>query len=240
MPTTYGDHPSQIVHRHAPRTAPGPAPVAVLLHGGWWRDRHDAGLMAPLADDLRDAGWAVWNVEYRRTGADGGGWPQTVDDVARALDLLADTADHDDALDVSRVVAIGHSAGAHLALMTATESLVTSVVALAPITDLRRCAEEELGEGALAPFLGPDPAPGLYATSSPLHRLPLGVPQLVLHGDADQRVPVEHSRDYVAAAREVDDPVEYHEIAGADHFAVIDPGHRSWGTVRGALRGGWG
>ena len=160
MPTTYGDHPSQIVHRHVPRTAPGPAPVAVLLHGGWWRDRHDAGLMAPLADDLRDAGWAVWNVEYRRTGADGGGWPQTVDDVARALDLLADTADHDDALDVSRVVAIGHSAGAHLALMTATESLVTSVVALAPITDLRRCAEEELGEGPSRPFSDPTPHQG--------------------------------------------------------------------------------
>lgn len=240
MPTTYGDHPSQIVHRHAPRAAQGPTPVAVLLHGGWWRDRHDAGLMAPLADDLLDAGWAVWNVEYRRTGADGGGWPQTVDDVARALDLLADTAEHDDALDISRVVAIGHSAGAHLALMTAGQSLVTSVVALAPITDLHRCAEAGLGEGAVTPFLGPDATPELYARSSPLRRLPLGLPQLVMHGDADQRVPVEHSRDYIAAARKAGDLVEYQEIVGADHFAVIDPGHRSWRTVRSALGDGWG
>ncbi|MEU3309460.1 prolyl oligopeptidase family serine peptidase [Nocardiopsis sp. NPDC006832] len=235
MSTAYGDHPSQIVHRHEPRRYDGPAPVAVLLHGGWWRDLHDARLMDPLAGDLAAAGWFVWNVEYRRTGTDGGGWPRTAHDVARALDLLAATADHEDGLDTSRVVAIGHSAGGHLALMTAADSLVTSVVTLAPITDLRRCADAGLGEDAVAPFLGPDPAPELYTESSPLHRLPIGVPQLIVHGAADQRVPVEHSRDYVAAARAAGDPVEYREIAGADHFAVIDPAHTAWRTVRDAL-----
>ncbi|MBR8740273.1 S9 family peptidase [Nocardiopsis sp. MG754419] len=235
MSTAYGDHPSQIVHRHPPRRSDGPAPVAVLLHGGWWRDLHDAHLMDPLAEDLTAAGWAVWNVEYRRTGVDGGGWPQTVDDVARALDLLAVTADREDGLDASRVVAIGHSAGGHLALMTAADSLVTAVVALAPITDLRRCAEAGLGEGAVGPFLGPDPTAALYAEASPLHRLPIGVPQLVVHGDADQRVPVEQSRDYIAAARSAGDDVDHREIAGADHFAVVDPAHAAWRTVRDAL-----
>lgn len=231
----YGDHPSQIVHRHAPRRDDGPAPVAVLLHGGWWRDLHDAHLMDPLAEDLAEAGWAVWNVEYRRTGADGGGWPRTVDDVARALDLIAATADREGGLDTSRVVAIGHSAGGHLGLMTAADSLVTSVVALAPITDLRRCADAGLGEDAVAPFLGPDPTPELYAEASPLHRLPIGVPQLIVHGADDQRVPVEHSRDYTAAARAAGDRVDHHEIAGADHFAVIDPAHTAWRTVRATL-----
>lgn len=243
MTTTYGDHPSQIVHRwdpEGPAGADAPAPVAVLLHGGWWRDLHDARLMDPLARDLTAAGWAVWNIEYRRTGTDGGGWPQTRDDVARALDLLAATAERDERLDTSRVVSIGHSAGGHLALMTAADSPVTSVVPLAPITDLRRCAEAGLGEGAVAPFLGPDPAPQLYAESSPVHRLPFGVPQLLVHGDQDQRVPVGHSRDYAAAARAAGDPVDYREIPGADHFDVIDPAHAAWRAVRDTLTTGWG
>ncbi|WP_198659242.1 S9 family peptidase [Nocardiopsis sp. FIRDI 009] len=239
MPTThsYGDHPSQTVRRWAPADgADRPAPVAVLLHGGWWRDRHDAGLMEPLARDLNAAGWDVWNVEYRRTGADGGGWPHTRDDVARALDLLADTMRREDgALDTSRVVSIGHSAGGHLALLTAADSPVTAVVALAPITDLRRCADAGLGEGAVGPFLGPDPGPGLYETTSPRHRLPVGVPQMVVHGAADDRVPVGHSRDYVAAARAAGDAVDYREVADADHFAVIDPAHPAWGAVRDRL-----
>ncbi len=244
MTTPYGDHPSQIVHRWDPAPATpsggGPAPVAVLLHGGWWRDLHDARLMDPIARDLSAAGWAVWNIEYRRTGTDGGGWPQTRDDVARALDLLAATAERDDRLDTSRVVSVGHSAGGHLALMAAADSPVTAVVPLAPITDLRRCAEAELGEGAVEPFLGPGPDPGLYAESSPLHRIPLGVPQLLVHGDRDQRVPVEHSRDYAAAALAVGDPVDYREIPGADHFAVIDPGRAAWRAVRDTLATGWG
>ncbi|MFE1165944.1 alpha/beta hydrolase family protein [Nocardiopsis sp. NPDC058789] len=238
--TPYGEHPSQIVHRWDPRRTEGPAPVAVLLHGGWWRDLHDAHLMDPIARDLADSGWAVWNVEYRRTGADGGGWPQTRDDVARALDLLAETAEHDPGLDTSRVVSIGHSAGGHLALMTAADSPVTSVVPIAPITDLRRCAEAELGEGAVAPFLGPDPGPALYAESSPRYRVPFGVPQLLVHGDADQRVPVEHSRDYVAAARAAGETVDYREVPGIDHFAVIDPERAAWRQVRDALAHGWG
>ncbi|MCY9785063.1 alpha/beta hydrolase [Nocardiopsis sp. EMB25] len=239
MPTTltYGEHPSQTVHRWAPADgADRPAPVAVLLHGGWWRDLHDARLMEPLARDLSAAGWDVWNVEYRRTGADGGGWPRTRDDVARALELLAETIDREDgALDASRVASVGHSAGGHLALLTAVDSPVTDVVALAPITDLRRCADAGLGEGAVEPFLGPDPDPGLYETTSPRHRLPVGVPQLVVHGDADDRVPVAHSRDYVAAARAAGDAVDYREVAGADHFAVIDPAHPAWGAVRDRL-----
>jgi acetyl esterase/lipase len=238
--TTYGEHPSQIVHRWDPEGTHAPAPVAVLLHGGWWRDLHDAHLMDPLARDLTADGWAVWNIEYRRTGTDGGGWPRTRDDVARALDLLAATAGSDERLDTSRVVSIGHSAGGHLALMTAADSLVTSVVPLAPITDLRRCAEAGLGEGAVEPFLGPVPAPELYAESSPVHRLPFGVPQLLVHGDQDQRVPVEHSRDYTAAARAAGDPVDYREIPGADHFAVIDPEHTAWQAVRDTLATGWG
>ncbi|MDT0332012.1 alpha/beta hydrolase family protein [Nocardiopsis lambiniae] len=243
MPTTpttesYGDHPSTIVHRWEPEGGGPPAPVAVLLHGGWWRDLHDASLMDPLARDLAEAGWAVWNVEYRRTGTDGGGWPRTLEDVDAALARLGRVLTAaPDRYDASRVVSVGHSAGGHLALLNALspDTPVTEVVALAPITDLERCALAGLGEGAVEPFLGADPEPGLHSVASPLHRVPIGRPQLVVHGDADQRVPVEHTRAYVSAARAAGDRVEFSEPAGADHFAVIDPGHPAWAGVRAHL-----
>ncbi|WP_435106037.1 alpha/beta hydrolase family protein [Nocardiopsis synnemataformans] len=241
MPTTvaYGDHPSQIAHLWEPwGGADAPAPVAALLHGGWWREGFGAGLMDPLARDLAAAGWAVWNVEYRRTGGGGGGWPQTLDDVDRALGALAEAAAREPGrYDLTRTVSVGHSAGGHLALLNALHprTPVRAVVALAPITDTERCAREGLGEGAVEPFLGSDPSARVYAASSPLLRVPLGVPQLVVHGDADQRVPVAHSRDYVAAARAAGDTVDHHEPAGADHFAVIDPAHPAWRGVRAYL-----
>ncbi|NKY98166.1 alpha/beta hydrolase family protein [Nocardiopsis alborubida] len=239
MPTTvaYGDHPSQIAHLWEPQGG-APAPVAALLHGGWWRDGFGAGLMDPLARDLAAAGWAVWNVEYRRTGGGGGGWPQTLDDVDRALGVLAEAAAREPGrYDLTRTVSVGHSAGGHLALLNALHprTPVRAVVALAPITDVERCAREGLGEGAVEPFLGSDPSARVYAASSPLLRVPLGVPQLVVHGDADQRVPVSHSRGYVTAARAAGDTVDHHEPSGADHFAVIDPAHPAWLRVRAYL-----
>lgn len=235
----YGEHPSQFAELHLPDNAEGSAlPVAVMLHGGWWRDLHSLHLMDPLTADLAGRGWAVWNVEYRRTGGDGGGWPQTRDDVARALELLTETAARDRAgaaLDVAGSAAVGHSAGGHLALLAAPGSPVVRVVGLAPVTDLERSARAGLGEGAVAPFLGESPDPGAYRDSGPLFRVPIGVPQLIVHGDADQRVPVEHSRDYVAAARAAGDAVDYREVSGADHFAVIDPQHAAWSGVRAWL-----
>ncbi|GAB3441063.1 alpha/beta hydrolase [Streptomonospora sediminis] len=226
----YGTHPSRVVGIWQPDTdGDAPFPVAVLLHGGWWRDAHDLRLMDPLAAELADAGWLVWNMEYRRTGGDGGGWPQTLDDVRAGLDVLgARLGEGAEPGDPGRVVAIGHSAGGHLALLAAPGSPLTAVVGLAPVTDLRAAARAGLGEGAVPDFLGTEPADRTWAEAAPLHRVPVGVPQLIVHGDADQRVPVEHSRAYAAAARAAGDPVDYTEIAGADHFAPIDPRHAAW------------
>lgn len=226
----YGEHPSQMVGIHQPDADDSaPFPVAVLLHGGWWRDAHDLRLMDPLAAELADAGWLVWNVEYRRTGHDDGGWPQTFDDVHAALNVLgARLQEGAEPGDPARVVAVGHSAGGHLALLAARDSPLTAVVGLAPVTDVRAAHRQGLGEGAVADFLGPDPGEHAYADAAPLHQVPTGVAQLIVHGDADQRLPVEHSRAYAEAARAAGDPVEYAEIAGADHFAVVDPRHAAW------------
>ncbi|WP_199786024.1 MULTISPECIES: S9 family peptidase [Actinomycetes] len=214
----YGSEPSQFVELHG---TPGGRGTAILLHGGWWRARHDLHQLDPMAADLVAAGWYVANVEYRRIDGDTGGWPQTLDDVRAAIAAVARPA-------ALPTVAIGHSAGGHLALLAGGE--LSGVVALAPITDVPRARAEELGEGAAGLFLtGDDPA------ASPIRQLPIGCPQLVVQGDADVRVPVEHSRDYVAAAKAAGDEVDYVELPGVDHFRLIDPADEPWEPARAWL-----
>ncbi|MFW5418640.1 alpha/beta fold hydrolase [Nocardiopsis sp. CNT-189] len=231
----YGAHPSQRIEAGGPvRRADGrPAPVAVLLHGGFWRDIRAADLMDPIAADLAEAGWRVWNAEYRRTGSDGGGWPQTLDDVRAALALLAERLPAEGSADrPDRVVAVGHSAGGHLALLAAPGSPLTSVVCLAPVTDLADTHRRGLGEGAVADFLGPEPGGAELRAASPVAQAPFGLPQLVLHGDRDQRVPLQQSLAYTEAARAAGDPVELQVLDGVDHFAVIDPAGPAWARAR--------
>ncbi|GAA1024198.1 MULTISPECIES: alpha/beta hydrolase family protein [Amycolatopsis] len=211
----YGSEPSQFVELHG---TPGGRGTAVLLHGGWWRARHDLHQLDPMAADLVAAGWYVANLEYRRIDGDTGGWPQTLDDVLAAIAAV----ERPSALPT---VAIGHSAGGHLALLAGGS--LAGVVALAPITDVPRARAEELGEGAAGLFLtGDDPA------ASPIRQVPIGCPQLVVQGDADVRVPVAHSRDYVAAAKAAGDDVDYVELPGVDHFRLIDPADEPWQPVR--------
>ncbi|WP_034286686.1 alpha/beta hydrolase family protein [Amycolatopsis benzoatilytica] len=216
----YGSEPSQFVELHG---APGGRGTAVLLHGGWWRARHDLHQLDPMAADLVSAGWSVANLEYRRIDGDTGGWPQTLDDVLAAIAAVAPSPS-------LPTVAIGHSAGGHLALLAGKRLGLSGVVALAPITDVPRARAENLGEGAAGLFLtGDDPA------ASPIRQLPIGCPQLVVQGDADVRVPAPHSRDYVAAAVAAGDEVEYLELPGVDHFRLIDPADEPWKPARGWL-----
>jgi acetyl esterase/lipase len=177
--------------------------VVALLHGGFWRASRTLELMRPLAADLAARGFAAWNLEYRRVGQPGGGWPGTCQDVAAGLD--------------------------HLAGLTARERLES----LAGVCDLHAGAAQAIGEGAVTEFLGatPDQAADRYRLASPRARLPLGVAQLLVHGDADTRVPVSQSRAYAAAAAAAGDPVELVELAGVDHMAVIDPTAPAWAEV---------
>ncbi len=198
----------------------GEGPVAVLIHGGFWKAEYRLDLMVPLAQDLAARGWAAWNIEYRRLG-NGGGVPETLEDVARAIDLL-DTLP----VDRSRVVAIGHSAGGHLAAWAATREHaqvpVTGVVSQAGVLDLRRARELRLSDGVVDRFLGEhDPH-----VASPIERLPLGVPALLTHGGRDDIVPVEISERFAAAsgASLVVEPDE-------DHFGHLDPDNPLWKAV---------
>jgi acetyl esterase/lipase len=239
----YGDDRSQLGELFLPARADG-LPVAVLLHGGFWRDAYDRSLMDGLCDDLARSGWAAWNLEYRRVGG-GGGWPETFLDVAAGIDELLVLAGRE--LDLGVVVTIGHSAGGHLALWAAARPglprevpgaqprvRVSQAVAQAGAVDLVEAARLRLGRGAAEELLrvSPGEAPERYALASPAARLPLGVPQLVVHGGRDEIVPAAMSRAYARDATAAGDRVDLvvHDELG--HFEHLDPRSPAWTTVR--------
>jgi len=215
----YGDDPSQFGELW------GTGPVAVLIHGGFWKAEYGLELMHALAADLVSRGWAAWNIEYRRLG-NGGGVPETLDDVGAAIDALADL----DGVDLTRVVAIGHSAGGHLAAWAATRAAprvpLTAVVSQAGVLDLQRARELRLSNGVVDRFLGDEPT----SVASPIERLPLGVPALLTHGGRDDIVPVEISERFARAAGAtlVVEPDE-------EHFGHLDPENPLWQAVIGWL-----
>lgn len=190
-----------------------PRGLAVLIHGGFWRDPYDLSLMRPLATDLGARGWAVWNVEYRRLGS-GGGWPQTFDDVAAEIETAPVAAEH--------VVAIGHSAGGHLALLAGARRLVTHVVAQAAVWDLEEAARLGLSDGAALELVGGRRE--LLAQATP--RPPLPVPVLLVHGRDDGDVPVSLSRAFHAGGGD-SELVEY----DGGHYEHLDPGSEAWRAV---------
>ncbi len=224
----YGPGPDRWADLRLP-ARPGPHPVAVLLHGGFWRMPWGADLMHALAGDLHRRGWATWNVEYRRLGAPGGGWPGTLEDAAAAVDALAAVEE----VDRARVVAVGHSAGGQLALWLAARPGLAGVVALAAVSDLIAAARLGLGGGAAVELLGgtPDRVPDRYRAASPRERLPLRVPQLLVHGELDDRVPAAMSRAHVDAARAAGDEAELAAVAGAGHAELVDPDSGAWGVA---------
>ncbi|GBD85083.1 3-dehydroquinate dehydratase [bacterium BMS3Abin02] len=231
----YGEGPDQVGDLRLP-SGPGPHPIAVLVHGGFWRRQWTRDLMDGLATDLVERGFATWNLEYRRVGA-GGGWPATVLDVARGIDHVALL---DAAIDRDRVAVIGHSAGGHLALASSgrTDAVTPALlVSLAGITDLGAALRDGLGSGAVAAFMGDATSQTAIAQASPTAMLPLGVRQLVVHGTDDDDVPVDYSRRYVDSARAAGEEIEYLELASAGHTSLIDEQGAGWSDIAGRLAG---
>jgi acetyl esterase/lipase len=225
---SYGDLPDQVADLRLPEGS-GTHPVAVVLHGGFWRARWTRDIMSALAVALTGAGWATWNVEYRRVGA-GGGVPQTLDDVLAACDMVGRV---EAPLDRQRTIALGHSAGGHLALWLASQRQLFLTVSLAGVTCLAEAARLGIGSNAVRDFCGglPSEVPEAYALADPFDRLPLGVPQLIVHGDRDDNVPVELAGRWADRSRERGDDCELAVLRGVDHFALIDPSSDAWSEI---------
>jgi acetyl esterase/lipase len=240
----YGPAPDQFVELTLPPEGGAPAPVVVVVHGGFWRARYGVELARPLAADLAAAGYAAVAVEYRRVGT-GGGWPATLQDVAAALDALPDLPGAQ-RLDLGDVTVIGHSAGGHLAAWAAGRARlpagapgarprvgVTAAVLQAGVLDLGLADRQHLGDGAVRDFLGGPPAdlPDRAAAADPARLLPTGAEVLCVHGDADDAVPVSQSERYAALATAAGDRVELRVVPG-DHMVLIDPAQAPWRLVR--------
>lgn len=248
----YGPGPSQFGELWLPQ-AGGPAPVVAMVHGGCWQSSYGLDLMHSLAADLSGRGVAVWNIEYRRLGDSGGGYPGTFADVGAAVDVLRGLATKHP-LNLAKVVAVGHSAGGHLALWAAARHRlpaasavavrdplrIAGVMTLAGIDDLAAYAENGPacgGASTINRLIDASGRPGgsAYADTSPRALLPIGVPQVIASGSRDGIVPADFGRAYGAAAKAAGDPVEVVEIAGADHFALIEPGSAAWKQLRPRL-----
>jgi acetyl esterase/lipase len=240
----YGSDPAQFGDLYLP-SQPGPHPVVVLLHGGCWRGQYGLAPLGQLCTALTAEGLAVWNVEYRRLG-NGGGWPATFIDVATAADALRGIAGQY-ALDLARVVAMGHSAGGHLALWlagrhrlppesqlyTAAPLPLRGVVSLAGVPDLVEGVKRDLCGGAILDLVGgsPETMPERYRQASPSALLPLGAPQRHIVGREDQSVPADYVEQYAAVAAKQDD-VRLDILAATGHFEPVVASTAAWATVK--------
>jgi acetyl esterase/lipase len=220
----YGPEPLQFGDLRLP-PGPGPHPLAVVVHGGVWMANYNLIHTGHMCQALAEAGIASWNVEYRRYGDVGGGWPGTLADVELAVAHVPRLA----GTDPSRVVLVGHSAGGHLALLTGRRAAdrIRGVVAIAPVADPERWDND----GVELFFGGPPPPDG-----SPPRLVPLGVRQVVVQGTADTTIPFALSAGYAEAARAAGDDVELLTLEGAGHFEPVDPQAAEWPAVLDAIR----
>ncbi|KQW87842.1 esterase [Massilia sp. Root418] len=249
----YGGAPSQFVELFKP-AGPGPFPVVILIHGGCWTV-HFGGIaqMHNMAGDLVKHGIAVWNVEYRRVDEEGGGYPGMYQDVATAVDRLRQEADAH-GLDLTRVVAVGHSAGGHLAQWAASRHrlpqsspvwraaplAIPQVISLGGLADLRN--EEQLiktsCERDMVQLTGlPSAArPDVFADTSPAELLPAGVRTVLVTGELDTVSPVRVAQDYARRARAAGDAAEVVVLPNASHYDEVAATSPAWVLVLGEIR----
>jgi acetyl esterase/lipase len=228
----YGGDGNQFVDLRLPK-GKGPHPLAIVIHGGYWRAKYDLGYAGHLCAALTAKGIATVNLEYRRVGNAGGGWPGTFADVRTAYQFLLQSAQKYE-LDARRVLVIGHSAGGQLGLcLAAHESGVKAVVSIAGVVDLQRAYALHLSNDAVVEFLGGTPAEvgDHYREADPM-KLTIAARQWLVHGAEDDVVPPAFSRDYVEAKQKTKkEDARLVEIAGAGHFEVVDPRAGAWKDV---------
>ncbi len=243
---SYGADSMQVVDLWLPE-GDGPHPTVLMVHGGCWQTEiADRRIMNWIADDLRRRGVAVWNIDYRGVDRDGGGYPGTFLDAAAAADALREHARHYN-LAIADFVAVGHSAGGHLALwlagrprlpqgspLRAPDPLpIPYVVSLGGLPDLEEAAREPgsgCGTEVVARLSG-----GHFADTSVPRLRPLGVRQLLVNGLQDKIIPPFYAEAYAAPMRAAGDEVEVQMIDETGHVELIAPETQAWATAAAAI-----
>ena len=234
----YGGDENQFIDLRLPKTS-GPHALAIAIHGGFWRARYDLLYLGHLCAALGAKGIATANLEYRRVGNPGGGWPGTFADIRAAFRFLTQNAGRHN-FDLQRIAVLGHSAGGQLALcLAAREPQIKSAVPLAGVIDLQQAYALHLSSDAVVDFLGgaPSVATDHYREADPMN-LAIKSHQVVIHGSLDEIVPPAFSRDYAQKKRAAKENVELVEIAGAGHFELVDPRSGAWKKVEEAILNG--
>jgi acetyl esterase/lipase len=250
----YGDHASQVGELRVP-AGRGPHPVIVLIHGGCWKAEYATTRdLGPMGDALEGHGIASWNIEYRRLGEPGGGFPGTYLDVGRAIDHLRQLSPRFD-IDLTRVAVLGHSAGGHLAMfagirqrLSSTSPLyvpdplrVRGVINLAGTIDMTQNIahmEATCHDAVVTGLLGGTPmsAPDRYREVSASAMLPLRVPQILVWGEHENFVPLPLASGYVDAATRAGDRARLVVVPRIGHFETASPFSSAWSTVLDAIR----
>ncbi len=236
----YGSDPNQFVDLRLPAREK-PRPLVINIHGGFWRAKYGLDHAGHLCAALTAQGLATANVEYRRVGNDGGGWPGTFSDLRSACQFLIQNAQKY-SFDTRKIIAMGHSAGGQLALcLAAHEQSVTGVVSLAGVVDLQHAYELHLSHDAVVEFVGgtPTEVPDHYREADPMQLSIIQARQWLIHGSADETVPPAFSRDYVERKKKLTgtpkEDIHLLEILNADHYDLIDPHSSSWPAVERAV-----
>lgn len=248
----YGPHSSQFGDLYRP-DRPDPTGCVVLIHGGFWQASFSLEELAAMAEQLCQQGCVVWNIEYRRVGEPGGGWPGTLTDTREAIEHLTTLNQRLGAFPLESTVFLGHSAGGHLALWAAGQDRAgdrslgrngpltvppVGVVSLAGVSDLRmmweRKPEKATTSTPVRELIGGPPGefPERYEAASPAEMLPLGTPQWLFHGTHDVRVPLEISVSYARRATREGDRVHLDLIPEADHFVHLDLDSPAWSKIQ--------
>lgn len=245
----YGTASEQFAHLYLPESS-GPHPVAILIHGGCWRDSVSLDYFGQAAKALSHLGIAVWNLEYRRLG-NGGGWPMTFLDVALAADSLRELS-QDYQLDLSRLIAIGHSAGGHLAhwlaaryklshssdLYRENPLAITGFISLAGIPDLAEALKQEICQNAAVSQLmggSAETVPLRYQAGSPAELAPLQGKQVFIQGRQDDTVHLHYIQHYVHKARARGEPISLIELENTGHFELVTASTSQWKIVEAAV-----
>ena len=254
----YGPGPCQFGDLRLPQNAAKtPVPLVVFLHGGWWQSAYDLEYAGHLCAALKTAGIASWSIEYRRVGSTGGGWPATFQDVAAGCDYVATLA-KSYPIDLNRVIAMGHSAGGHLAFWLAGRHHIPEAstiyerqpavalrgaIALAGAVDLRLTCDLSgyftfaHDKREVYSLMGGPPAvfEDRYRAGNPGDLLPFGIPQVLIQGSEDGQIPPQLPARWAEMARRQGDEVTVAIVPGAGHFDVVDPRSSAWPVVQDAV-----